>query len=80
MVEPVSVSVDGDGNVNEAAFDGQFVNEYRQASNKVVTSCTQPGLVSSVSVDKDADVVAVIDYRTGKIVSTNPTQSIKRSI
>ncbi len=65
MVEPVSVSVDGDGNVYEADFDGQFVNEYAQASNKVVNSCTQPGLVSSVAVDPGGDVFVASDSNTG---------------
>ncbi|HLY03324.1 MAG TPA: hypothetical protein VKR56_12625 [Candidatus Cybelea sp.] len=68
MVEPVSVSVDRNGNVYEADFDGQSVNEYQQGRNKVVSSCAEPGYVSSVAVDAAGDAfVAVNSNRGGSI-------------
>jgi serine/threonine-protein kinase len=65
MVEPASVSVDHDGNVYEADFDGKLVNEYQQASNKVVSSCPQPGFVSSVALDAAGDVFVAQDSKRG---------------
>ncbi|MGA2759370.1 MAG: hypothetical protein ABSF08_03475 [Candidatus Cybelea sp.] len=65
MVEPLGVSVDRDGNVFEADFDGKFVNEYHQASNKVASSCAEPGFVSSVATDAAGDVFVASDSSEG---------------
>jgi hypothetical protein len=63
MTNPITVATDADGNVYEADFAGEEVNEYRQASNTVAASCQPGGKVEGVAVDKSGDVF--IAYYTG---------------
>jgi hypothetical protein len=70
MVEPVDVSVDTDGNVYAADFNGNSVTEYAQGSNKVIASCSPGYQVSGVAVNVSGDVFVaygsnIAEYKGG---------------
>jgi hypothetical protein len=64
MSSPVTLTTDSDGNIYEADFTGEAVNEYRQMSNTVVATCQPGGFVEGVAVDKQGDVF--VDYYDGE--------------
>ncbi len=63
MSNPVTLTTDSHGNVYEADFTGEAVNEYHQKVNKVVASCQPGGDVEGVAVDASGDVF--VAYYTG---------------
>lgn len=68
MSSPVTLTTDANGNVYEADFSGEAVNEYHQGSNAVVATCEPGGLVEGVAVDKTGDVFVAYYAGTGDIV------------
>jgi hypothetical protein len=68
MSSPVTLTTDSHGNVYEADFTGEAVNEYHQGSNSVVATCQPGGLVEGVAVDKSGDVFVAYYTGTGDIV------------
>jgi hypothetical protein len=68
MTNPVTLTTDANGNVYEADFTGDAVNEYHQGSNSVVATCQLGGFVEGVAVDKAGDVFVAYYTGAGDIV------------
>jgi hypothetical protein len=67
MSSPVTLTTDAKGNIYEADFTGDAVNEYHQGSNTVVATCSPGGFVEGVAVDKSGDVFVAYYTGTGAI-------------